>query len=151
MHRKWKLLSRLRLSVTPWTIQFIEFSRPEYWSGSPFPSPGDLPNPGIEPRSPTLQADSLPAEPWVLGRLCRGYVQIQQHFMYRTWASVCVLVSEWELSWSNPHSPATYGYWTMTVRRKVSSFCFYVQPTICSSTRINIFLITEKIRKVSPF
>ena len=41
----------------------MEFSRPEYWSGSPFPSPGDLPNPGIESRSPTLQADSLPVEP----------------------------------------------------------------------------------------
>ena len=39
------------------------FSRPEHWSGEPFPSPGDLPNPGIEPRSPALQADSLPAEP----------------------------------------------------------------------------------------
>ena len=41
----------------------MEFSRPENWSGLPFPSPGDLPNPGIEPRFPTLQADSLPAEP----------------------------------------------------------------------------------------
>ena len=41
----------------------MEFSRPEYWSGLLFPSSGDLPNPGIEPRSPTLQADSLPAEP----------------------------------------------------------------------------------------
>ena len=41
----------------------MEFSRPEYWSGYPFPSPGDLPNPGIKPRSPTLQADSLPVEP----------------------------------------------------------------------------------------
>ena len=41
----------------------MEFPRPEYWSGWPFPSPGDLPNPGIEPRSPPLQADSLPAEP----------------------------------------------------------------------------------------
>ena len=41
----------------------MEFSRPEYWSGQPFPSPGDLPNPEIEPRSPTLQAGSLPAEP----------------------------------------------------------------------------------------
>ena len=41
----------------------MEFSKPEYWSGYPFPSPGDLPNPGIEPRAPTLQADSLPAEP----------------------------------------------------------------------------------------
>ena len=39
-----------------------EFSRPEYWSGSPFPSPGDLPNPGIEPGSPALQVDSLPTE-----------------------------------------------------------------------------------------
>ena len=41
----------------------MEFSRPELWSGLPFPSPGDLPNPGIEPRSPALQADSLQAEP----------------------------------------------------------------------------------------
>ena len=40
----------------------MEFSRPEYWSGESFPSPEDLPNPGIQPRSPTLKADSLPAE-----------------------------------------------------------------------------------------
>ena len=50
-------------SVTPWAIQSREFSMPESWSGKPFPSSGDLPNPGIEPKSPTLQADSLPAEP----------------------------------------------------------------------------------------
>ena len=41
----------------------MEFSRQEYWSGLPFPSPGDLPNPEIEPRSPALQIDSLPTEP----------------------------------------------------------------------------------------
>ena len=41
----------------------MEFSRQEYWSGLPFPSPGDLPNPGIEPESPALQADALPSEP----------------------------------------------------------------------------------------
>ena len=41
----------------------MEFSRPEYWSGYPFPSPEDLPNPGMEPRSATLQMYSLPAEP----------------------------------------------------------------------------------------
>ena len=41
----------------------MEFSRPEYWSGKTLPPPGDLPDPGIEPRSPTLQVDSLPAEP----------------------------------------------------------------------------------------
>ena len=40
------------------------FSRQEYWSGLPFPSPGDLPDPGIEPRSPALQADSFPTELW---------------------------------------------------------------------------------------
>ena len=41
----------------------VEFSRQEYWSGLPFPSAGDLPDPGIEPRSPGLQADSLSTEP----------------------------------------------------------------------------------------
>ena len=50
-------------SATPWTILSMEFSRPEYWSGQPFPSPGDLPNPEIEPRSPAFKVDSLPAEP----------------------------------------------------------------------------------------
>ena len=52
---KWESLSRVQLSVTPLTIQSMEFSRP-------FPSPGVRPNPGIEPGSPALQADSLPAE-----------------------------------------------------------------------------------------
>ena len=55
-------------SVTPWTIACqaplsMEFPRQEYWSGLPFPSPGDLPDPGIEPGCPALQADSLPSEP----------------------------------------------------------------------------------------
>ena len=55
-------LSRVRLFATPRNIQSMEFFRPEYWSGSPFPSPGDLPNSETEPRSPTLQAVSLPPE-----------------------------------------------------------------------------------------
>ena len=46
----------------PWPIQSVDFSRPEHWSGQPIPSPGDLPNPGIEPGSPALQVDSLPTE-----------------------------------------------------------------------------------------
>ena len=62
-YKKWKLLSCVWLFATPWTIQPMEFSRPGYWSGEPSPSPGDLPNSGIKPRSPTLQVDSLPAEP----------------------------------------------------------------------------------------
>ena len=51
---KRKSLSHVQLFETPWAVQSMEFSRPEYWSGQPFPSPGDLPNPGIEPRSPTV-------------------------------------------------------------------------------------------------
>ena len=61
---KVKSLSRVRLFATPWTVIYqapwsMGFSRQEYWSGLPFPSPGDLPNPGSEPGSPALQADSL--------------------------------------------------------------------------------------------
>ena len=60
-------LSRVRPSVTPWTAAHqaplsMGFSRLEYWSGFPFPSPGDLPDPGNKSGSPALQADSLPAE-----------------------------------------------------------------------------------------
>ena len=60
---KWKSLSRVRLFATPWTIRSMEFSKPEFWSREPFPSPGDLPDLVLEPRSPVSQADSLPAEP----------------------------------------------------------------------------------------
>ena len=49
-------------SATPWIIQSMEFSRPEYWSGQPIPSPGDLLDPLIELGSPALQVDSLPPE-----------------------------------------------------------------------------------------
>ena len=65
---KWKGLSRVWLFVTPWTIQSQGILQAEYWSGYLFPSAGDLPNPWIKSRSPTLQADSLPAEP--AAKLC---------------------------------------------------------------------------------
>ena len=63
-----KLLSHVRLFVTLWIVayqapQFMEFFRQEYWSGLPFPAPGNLPYPGIEPQSLALQADVLPSEP----------------------------------------------------------------------------------------
>ena len=62
------VLSRVRLFATPWTVAHqvplsMEFSRREYWSGLPFLSPGDLPNPGIKPMSPALQAAALTSEP----------------------------------------------------------------------------------------
>ena len=62
------LVAELCLTLaTPWTVACraplsLGFSRQEYWSVLPFPSPGDLPNPGIEPGSPALQADSLPTQ-----------------------------------------------------------------------------------------
>ena len=63
-----KSFSRVQLFVTPWTAAYqappsMGFSRQEYLSGVPFPSPGDLPDPGIKPGSPALQADSVPTEP----------------------------------------------------------------------------------------
>ena len=63
-----KSLSRVQLFAIPLTTAHqappsMGFSRQEYWSGLSFPSPGDLPDPGIEPRSPALQADALTSEP----------------------------------------------------------------------------------------
>ena len=65
---KVKSHSQVQLLATPWTAAYqappsMGFSRQEYWSGVPLPSLVYLPNPGIQPRSPTLQEDSLPGEP----------------------------------------------------------------------------------------
>ena len=67
MKVKVKSLSRVQLFATLWAVAHqalpsMGFSRQEYWTGLPLPSPGDLPNPGAEPRSPALQADALTAE-----------------------------------------------------------------------------------------
>ena len=61
-------LIHIQLFATPWAVSCqaslsMEFSRQEYWNGFPFPSPGDLPDPGTEPRFPAWQADSFPFEP----------------------------------------------------------------------------------------
>ena len=108
------LCPTLQLFVTPWTVAqqaplSIGFSRQEYWSGLPFLSPGDRPDSGIKPRSPALQADSLPSEPlsiWYLeffllelqavtystgfsvawGQCCRGQIssiRVEQRFSSR--------------------------------------------------------------------
>ena len=68
VNKIFKKLSRVWLFVTPWTVAHQAslskgFSRQEYWGGLPFPSPWDLPDPGIESGSPALQPDSLPSEP----------------------------------------------------------------------------------------
>ena len=90
-----KSLSRVRLFATPWTVAHqapppMGFSRQEYWSGLPFPSPGDLPDPGIKPRSPTLQADALTSEPpgkpdliyWPINGKNSSYLEISFTHLY---------------------------------------------------------------------
>ena len=72
-------LSRVRLFATQWTVAYqaspsMGFSRQEYWSGLPFPSPGDLPDPGIKPRSLALQADALPS--------CRTPLYIEKSYVW---------------------------------------------------------------------
>ena len=87
------------LFVTPWTIQFMEFSRPEYWSGWPIPSPGDLPNLGIKPRSPVLCVDFLTAEPSDKSNNARvGGIfltrELNQRFLHRRWFFTCWVIRE---------------------------------------------------------
>ena len=70
-----RLLSRVQLFATLWTVALqappsMGFSRQEYWRGLPFPSPGELPDPGIKPRSPALQADALTSETKWVGCCC---------------------------------------------------------------------------------
>ena len=81
IYMKVKSLSRVQLFATPWTVAYqappsMGFSRQEYWSGLPFPSPKDLPDPGIEPGSPAFQADALTSEP--PGKPCI-YIYIHTH------------------------------------------------------------------------
>ena len=73
------MLSCVLLFATLWTVAnqaplSMGFSRQEYWSRLPFPSPGDLPNPGIEPGSPALQVDSLPSEPLGKPKTHKNYI-----------------------------------------------------------------------------
>ena len=83
------------------TIQSMEFSRPEDWCGQPFPSPGYLPNPGIKPRSPALQANSLPAGPHMHEALCSGDTYALSHLKTITGGGaeaqegggICVLIA----------------------------------------------------------
>ena len=86
---KVKLLSHVRLFATPWTVAYqapqpMEFSRQEYWSALPFPSPGDLPKPGIKPRSPELQADALPSEPPGKPKVCLGGCKLKALKLWHT-------------------------------------------------------------------
>ena len=94
------LLSHVRLFVTPWTVAnqappSMGFSRQVYWSGLPFPCPGDLPDPGIEPRSPALQADALPSKP--PGKPLSIYLSIYLYiypsiYLCKRYMTICIYI-----------------------------------------------------------
>ena len=94
-----KSLSRVWLFVTPWTVAHqalpsMGFSRQEYWHGLPFSSPGDLPDPGIEPRSHALQADALTSEP--SGKPNQvAFKKKSNHFIFPFWWVQDVLAIIW--------------------------------------------------------
>ena len=121
---------------------YVEFSRPEYWGGQPFPFPGDLPNPGIEPRSPALQADSWPAEP--PGKLCISYGlmkilglwgTVRDHTHWPPWGSH---VSGKLFSWDNNKKLWWYSRPLWGVGQS-SPFCItYSLPFCPKHTRLNI-------------
>ena len=105
-----KLLSRVRLFVTPWTVAHqappsMGFSRQESWSGLPFPFPGDLSNPGIEPRSPTLEADALTSEPPGKSKCSQSYCLSSSH------------VWMWELDHKDSWTLKNWCFWTVELEK----------------------------------
>ena len=105
-----KLLSHIRLFATPWTVAYhtslsVGFSRQEYWSGVPFPSPEDLSNAGIEPGSPALWADALLSEP--PGKSKPGVKQTAGHWTAHACCPFSVFLSVW-----GDHVPRGPPLWT---------------------------------------
>jgi len=145
--------SWVRLFVTPWTVAHqaplsMGFSRQEYWSGLPFPSPGDLPDPGIEPRSPLLKLDSLPSEPpgkphmsdkhkqkewnkpecylWTgkNGRTSQTYNMNTTQIMYHLYAT-------WPLPNSQINHSFSASYWWVSVVPRYPSFHLLERVSMC--------------------
>ena len=107
-----KSLSRVQLFATPWTVayqapQSMDFSRQEYWSGLPFPSPRDLPDPGIKPGSPPLRADALPSE--LSGKLSRGKFQLKKNELLRG-LCMCAKSLQWRLTLCDPMDCSPPGF-----------------------------------------
>ena len=152
-----KSLIRVQLFATPWTAASQAppsrgFSRQEYWSGLPFPSPGDLPDSGIEPRSPTLQAGALPSKP--PGKPQRDFLSICPTLRSRRdlrdlQKSLFLSVYQWHccdvsLDVSQGYSPFCFNlsfkatlclglrsqlsWWSCVFPRTKVSFCLLLQP-----------------------
>ena len=106
---KVKALSRVRLFATPWTVAYqappsMGFSRQEYWNGLPFPSPGDLPDPGIESGSPAFQADTLTSEPPGKPHIYAQFSSVQSLSHVRLFAIPWIAARQASLSVTNSWS-----------------------------------------------
>ena len=121
-----QLLNRVQLFVTPWTVAYQahlskEFPRQEYWSGLPFPSPGDLPDPGIEPTSPAWQGDSLP-----LSHLVSPQLNVHVSLWTKVAPHMCVCVCVRARAHSLMYYTGTRVYRKLCVTvnvRKISHLC----------------------------
>ena len=120
-----KSLNCVWLFATLWTVAHqaplsMGFSRQEYWSGLPFPSPGDLPNPGIEPGSPALQADALSSEP--PGKPKR-HIKNQRHYFTnkgpsgQSYGFSSNHVWMWELDYKESWVPKNWCFWTVVLEK----------------------------------
>ena len=137
-------LSHVQLFATPWTVAFqatlsMGFSRQEYWSGLPFPSPRDLPNPGVEPiagRSPALQADSLPAERpgkphFIYINILNGILNFRLKKISCLLHTVCSMGIGWK--WSHRiREREVNGPWTPTSPFADSAIVGTCEPSQCS-------------------
>ena len=110
------VLNHAQLSATPWTVAHqpplsMEFSRQEYWSGLPFPPPGDLPNPGIKPTSPALADEFFTAE------LLRNKVMLNKNFYL-----ICKFFKEKESSYLNKYLIFNkYKYFEISIDMRLTS------------------------------
>ena len=137
--RKWKVksLSHVRFFATPWIVVYqaplsMGFSRQECRSGLLFPSPGDLPDPGIEPRSPTLQADALPSEP-------SNYKSSSHVWM-------------WELDYKESWAQKNWCFWTVVLEKTLESPLDFkeVQPVHPKGNQSWIFIGRTDVEAETP-
>ena len=163
--KKVKSLSHVWLFATPWTVAYqappsMGFSRQEYWSGLPLPSPGDLPDPRIKPRSPTFQADALTSEPpgkpeilllikgareqtrwalrplWTLGCIIQaerdGPVELSRHIFYVPMCyTVTCNISETRCCENKYLNKLEVG-WEKLSRKQAESLISHIKPLDCA-------------------
>ena len=166
------LLSRARLFVTAWTIACqsplsMEFSRQEHWSGFPFPSSGDLPDPGIKTGSPKLQADSLPSEPsrspCTLRKPKLKKIHVHNHYcstitIATTWKHLSVLTNEWiknmwytyTIKYSVQFSSVTQSCPTLCNPMNLSTPGFPVHQQLPEFTQTHVHRVSDAIQPSHP-